>query len=685
MTGHPDAGAIVAGGFARAVRPPKPLPLSQWMPENIVLVDGPSAGELWTLAGAPYLGEIADCLGDDHPCNLVTVRKSQQTGASILALAWCLYIADREPANTLYAAPGIDMLRDLNSAKLGPLIKAWHKHTGRMVIADQTSRSGTGSTTYEKVFPGGRLWLGNANTVLDLSSKTVKKGIKDELSKWQDIPGFGDPETLFEGRFTAFRRTKSYKILEISTPEVDTGDELGEAVGHCRIDRSFKRSDQRFYFLPCPECGAFFAHNPDRFQVDEKHPHRSTYRCDSCEHDISETERVAALRSGNCQWRATAEGPDRHPGFHIDAFISLMMSYEAIAEDKLKAEKRGERGRKDFANLVLGRAFRFRGDAPDHEKLMLRRDQAVRRRHVPAEGLLLVAAADVQMRGIWLEIIAVAPDRQTWTVDVDFLDGDTAQPNGEAFAKLRAATIDRTFPDAFGRQRRLDALGVDSGYRSHVVYSWVRNNQRLHPDTGRDVILAIDGRDGWGHPAIGTPKLVDIDLDGQKVKQGAKLWPVGTWPLKGSFYADLQLQGVMSGQPDNPPGYCHFGSWLDEAYFRQITDERLEDVIVRGRPAGRRWVDTGNNHLLDCRVYNLALAEYLGLSTSTPEEWAALARKRGLPEELSRPDLFTPKGSRPPSAPRAEQDQPAVPADPSSPPQGGDGGWIGRDITNWLD
>src|SRR5690606_25330649 len=141
--------------------------------------------------------------------------------------------------------------------------------------------------------------------------------------------------------------------------------------------------------------------------------------------------------------------------------------------------------------LTLGRPFRFRGDAPDYEKLMARRDPEVRRGRVPAGGLLLVAAADVQMRGIWLEIIAVGADRQTWTVDVDYLDGDTSHPMGEAFQRLRAATIDRTFRDAWDRPRRLDALAVDAGYRSHVVYAWVRNNQRLHPDTGRDLILAV--------------------------------------------------------------------------------------------------------------------------------------------------------------------------------------------------
>ena len=97
-------------------------------------------------------------------------------GASILALGWCLYIADRERANTLYAIPGIDALRELNSGKLQPLIDAWHEKIRRIVIVPQTSRSGPGSTTYEKVFNGGRLWLANANSAMDLSSQDGEEG-----------------------------------------------------------------------------------------------------------------------------------------------------------------------------------------------------------------------------------------------------------------------------------------------------------------------------------------------------------------------------------------------------------------------------------------------------------------------------------------------------------------------------
>lgn len=648
--GHPDATALIASIVAGRVRPPTPMSVSEWMAQNVVLIDGPQAGELWSAAGAPYLIEVADCLSDDNPWNIVTVRKSQQTGASILALGWCLYIADREPANVLYAVPGLDALRTLNSQKLQPLIEAWERKAGKQVFAPATSRSSQGSTTYEKRFGLNWLSLANANAVMDLSMVTPRKGVKDELSKWSLINNDQDPENLFFGRFTSHRRLKNYKILEISTPEVDVGANDPEAPGHCRIDRSFARSDQRFWNVACPECHRLFVHEFAHFIVDYARPSRSFYRCQHCGHEISEAERVLAVRAG--RWVASREGEDRHPGFHIDAFVSLMMSYEAIAEDYIRQSKT-ESGRKDFSNLVLGLPYRYRGDAPDHAKLMDKRDATLVRFAIPAKGLILVASADVQMRGVYYEVIAVAPDRQSWTVDADFLVGSTETVSGldvggepNAFDLLKSRVLKREYPDAFGGKRRLDALGVDSGYRSHIVYAWVRNNQELHLDTGLDLIYALDGRDGWGRPAMGAPSLVDLDLAGQRIKQGAKVWPVGTWPLKGEVYGHFRT--TLESQPSGEQtGVCHFGAWLDEAYFRQLTSEALEDVISKGRHLGRKWVARGENHWLDCRVYNLALAEHLGLSTTTQDEWASLARRRGMPKEAIAEGLFAPRRETP--------------------------------------
>lgn len=636
--GFADAWPIVAGALSDGIRPIERVPFSAWLQQNIELIDGPQTGELWNARGAPYLPEIADCLSDDHPCNLVTVEKSQQTGASILALGWCLYVADREPANMLYGVPGIEALKALNNTKFKPLCDAFHKRIKRTVILPQTARSGEGSTTYEKRFAGGFLAFANANSVMDLSMITCRKGVKDEVSKWEDIPGYGDPEKLFFGRFTAHRRTRDYKILEISTPEVDSGlDDLDDVEGHCRINRSFLKSDRRYWNCVCPECGQLFVHTFDRLLIDNKHPHRSRYSC-TCGHEISEAERVVAVRAG--EWIAAMPGEDRHPGFHIDAFLSMMMTYGDIAQDHIDAKT--ETAKKAFHNLVLGLPYKYGGDAPDHVRLMERREPDLVRGQVPPRGLILTAFADVQMRGLWVEIVAHASNREKWVVDAFYIDGDTSSVNAKAFEDLKSAVLDREFPDAFGGKRRIDALAIDSGYRSHVVYAFVRNNQRIHPMTGHDIVLATKGMKGWGRPAIGTPTLVDVDLGGRRISQGCKVWPLGTWPLKSTHYTELHIEK----KPDDliyPDGYRHHGGWLDDVYFKQLTAESLQDIRFKGRVTGRKWVRNGDNHFLDCAVGNEALFEYLGGSITTPEQWAKLAVLRGLPPDLSRADLFTPK------------------------------------------
>jgi hypothetical protein len=67
-------------------------------------------------------------------------------------------------------------------------------------------------------------------------------------------------------------------------------------------------------------------------------------------------------------------------------------------------------------------------------------------------------------------------------------------------------------------------------------------------------------------PRSGCHPSSDIDLDGRKVTRGARVWPVGTWPLKAAFYADVRKDGIKSGSDVDPDGYCHFPTWLDENY-----------------------------------------------------------------------------------------------------------------------
>lgn len=616
MTVHPGAIRAISSALAKAIRPQRPVPFHEWLPKNIVLVDGPKKGELWSPDDAPYLVEIAQCLSQEHPCNQVTVRKAQQTGVSILALAWMIYLAENCPDNAIYGVPGIDALQDINSGKLQPLIDEWQKHTSKQIIMPTTSRSGVGSTTYEKKFPGGAIYLANANTVMDLSAKTTRFGVKDEVSKWQMLPNGADPENLYFGRFTAFRRQKTYKILALSTPELDSGDALGEGPGHCRIDRDFRRSDQRYWHIRCPECQVEQVQVDENLLIDRKHLHKTVLRCVECGHHISEMERVHAVRQG--RYIPKFDEPDRHPGFHVDAFISLMMSYEAIAEDRIAYEAKGEAGQKDYANLIKALPYKMKGNAPDHQRLMERRED-YKEGTIPAGGLLLVGGADVQSYGIYCEIVAFGEDRQSWNVYATFLEGATDNPQAGAW-KLLEEFYTQDFVDAYGVLRRIEALGVDAGYRTTQVMEWCRRHANTY---------ALKGMPGRGVPAISPPTRKSVTKRGKRKKFGSAMsWPVGTWALKAELYGNLHKIGLRAGEAADPPGYCHFHSELGEEYFQQLTAEYFTQKLVKGKLHEEWALRREHNHFLDCRIYAMAMAEHLGLSRMTKDQWAVLKADR---------------------------------------------------------
>ncbi len=175
------------------------------------------------------------------------------------------------------------------------------------------------------------------------------------------------------------------------------------------------------------------------------------------------------------------------------------------------------------------------------------------------------------------------------------------------------------------------------------------------------------GRRRLGRPAIGQPTLVDIDSTGARSSRAAKVWLVGTWSIKGAFYADVRKDGVATGRSVDPDGYCHFATWLDEVYFgrsRRSTSPRpqarphLEGVEAAGGGEGQP--------LSRLPVYNLALAEYLGASRWPRRMGRARARPRPA-DELSTPDLFTPARRQSVSDGSSGFPPPAAPPPPVAP------------------
>lgn len=658
MINHRSAIAVIAGAMADLLRPLPPLSPSAWAENNLVVPDGPRAGTLIDLSLTPYLRQPLDMLGPDSPVNQIVVRKSAQTGFTTLLIAAIGYAIDRDPCEMMVIQPTDAALSDFNRVKLQQAIDG--SKALSLKVYPQTSRSSSGSTGYAKRFAGGGLALAIATSAADLRSKTVKKLFRDEIDQYpDDLDKQGDPLDISDGRLMSFLAQGDWKKADISTPTIK---------GESKIDRRFHEGDQRFWRFACPGCGTQMGFEwGENFRFAPAFPYGAHYVAPCCGAVIEAHERNRLVRSG--EWVATAPGPGRFPSYHFDALSSPFVPWDEIARTAVEAGDDPLK-QKTLHNLWLGMAYELKGDAPDHEVLFARREAGLERGVVPPGGFILVGAADVQMRGIWWSVKALGPNRQSWLVDAGYVDGDTSSHDGGAFDKLRSDVLERQWPDCFGTARALDAFGIDSGYRSHVVYAWVRRVQRLNR-VGRDVVLALKGDDGWGRPAIGMPRLVDIDMGGRKVRQGCKLWSVGTWPLKGAFYEDLHKSITPQGAPE---GYHHHGQWVDMNYLRQITAEYLSDETLRGKTR-RVWkLRSGerDNHWLDCEVYIMALADHLGLPRMTSDDWAVLAAER-LPAHNEPATLFTP-----PAPPAPAQSDASTPT-----PAAQDSGWLAPN-SNWL-
>jgi phage terminase large subunit GpA-like protein len=616
---------IVKVTVAGLAKPPPRMTLSEWaaeyrfVPADVSANPGPWRNELF-----PFLVEIMDCLDPRHPAEKVTFSKSAQVGGTEVLINWLGAIAHIWPGPTLAVQPTVDTAQDWVREKLAPTIRATPVLTER--IAEQKSRDGV-STTLFKSFRGGYWVLTGANSAAKLSSKSIRYIAKDEWDRWpEDVDGQGDPDSLVEARQTSYHASGRGKTLQVSTPANASSS---------RINHAYEAGDRRRYHVPCPQCGhmqilRFRSPHADKrgglmFDTRASDPGATAvYICEAAGCVIEHWQKREMIARG--RWISTLPEEQRagkQPSFHINALYSPVTTWRKMVEAFLAAKDDPQK-LKAFTNLWLGEAWEEKGEAPEVERLLSRRESYAAR-VIPRGGLLIFAAADVQQNGIFYEAFAVGRDLQTWSFDADFIEGDTADADGEVWKLLRERW-DAGWFDSFGNRRGADAEGIDTGYNSNAAYNFARSRPRCK---------ALKGEDGWHKAALGSPNKIDFTYRGKRRRGGVMLWLVGTWSLKSALYSALALPGVKEGEPVDPPGYCHFTETLHgKPYFEQLTAESLKKTDKHGKPLlknGRpvsKWESHGANHFHDCRIYGMALADHYGVGNFTADRWAEIAADR---------------------------------------------------------
>lgn len=648
LPGLAAARAVAFAAFFAALVPAAVLSVDAWAREerHVSSESGSPEPGKWQADVAPHLDEIHAALSADDPATDVWFRKSAQISGSEAGLnligATIRAAAPTRPRPILVVLPTLDEAKKYNRLKLQPTIDATPDLASR--VADVKSRDAESSTAGHKKFRNGYVIVTGANSSAGLQMVSAHTILFEEVAEYPLEAGEGgDPVEQALSRADAWE-TYRPKRYYCSTAGVK---------GSCRITRGEEASDRGRRFVPCPACGWYqqleFRNLAWRA---ERAPYGAHFRCvaPGCGATIEEHAKHAMLDAGVwiktyvddagevppaaiapadvAAWRARpSAGRDR--GFALWKAYSKLATWDSIVKAWLEAKDQPLK-LKSFTMRVLGEAWEERGDAPDAERLLERREAWPARR-VPPGVLVLTAGVDVQGDRLEWFVWGWGVGLTSWIVDRGVIPGDPTQPQPwRALDGLLA----RSWVDGRGARWQLDGLAVDSGFLSQQVYRW---GQR-HAAGGR--VFVLDPLGGWKRPALGTAQPRGIDFAGRKLGS-VLVWPAGTWDLKSEHYAALRL--TLDG-PDAAGAWKLGAMHLSDLVDREMTDQlTAESLVSRPLVSGlvvREWVKTAHrrNEALDCAVYARALAHHL-TDSLTPEDWAALAARRGAAPELVQRDL----------------------------------------------
>jgi phage terminase large subunit GpA-like protein len=548
--------------------------------------------------------------------------KGAQVGGTEYGNNWIGYVIHQAPGPMLSVQPTVEMAKRNSKQRIDPLIE--ESAVLRELVSDPRSRD-SGNTMLAKEFPGGMLVMTGANSAVGLRSMAARYLFLDEVDAYPgDVDGEGDPVNLALARTRTFARRK---IFMISTPKI---------TGRSRIEASFEDSDRRYFWVPCPQCNEHQILQFARVRWPKGEPERAVYVCQHCAREIGNHEKHWMLTEG--EWRPAAPGVGKVAGFHLSSLYSPVgwFCWADAAAMFEEAQKKPEL-LQVFVNTVLGETWALQGDAPEWQRLYDRRED-YRIGTVPKGGLFLTAGVDVQKDRIEAEIVAWGRGKESWSVDYQVLEGQTAE--AAVWLKLNEV-LNAYYPTESGAVLPIVKYAIDSGYATSEVYAFARKY-----GGARAVVIKGDSR----APApISQPSPIDVGPQGKSVKFGVRIWPVNGSMIKEELYRWLRLDRPTEESGEQyPPGYCHFPKYSEE-YFKQITAEQLVTRVVKGYRRTEWQKTRDRNDAIDASSYARAAAAVYGMDRFNDTVWKTLEDRVG--------ELLKRVG------------QPATPQQPAGPPQ----------------
>lgn len=585
-------------GFARGLVADASLDLADWSNKYGYLSPESSAvSGRWKCL--PYQTEIMRSM-TDKTVERVTFMKSARVGYTKMLNQLVGYHMHQQPANTMFVLPTLHDAEQHSITEIAPMLRDTPILRG---IVKESRTKDSENTITRKKYPGGALLMVGANSATSFRRVSIRVLIFDECDGYPQMAGGGrgaegDPVAL------AMRRTEwawDRKIIMGSTP---TLKDLS------RIEAAWDESDQRFYDVPCPECGEFHPIEWANIRWEDGKPETAAHLCLSCGSLWGHEKKRDAIAKG--RWRVTRPEVKGHHGYRIWSGYSLSpnATWANLATEFL-ASKDDRALLQTFINTQLGETFEVeQGEVVEPHAIMARAED-YGSDPVPEGVKVITAGVDVQGDRLEAEICGWGDNEESWSLQYLTMLGDPNRP--EVWDQLDEA-LEQTFLTQNGVELRISAACVDSGASTASVYNWIA------PRQGRR-IWAVKGVSQPGRPIAGRPSKVD--------KGRVSLIPVGTDTAKELIMARLKIT-------ERGPGFCHFPRAYEEEYFYQLTSEKAIQTYHKGVPKIVWRKIRTRNEALDCRVYALAALKFLN------PQMGVIGRKieqkaSGSPAKSSRP------------------------------------------------
>lgn len=605
---------------AKSLRPLPNLTVSDWADQYRMLSSESSAEPgRWRTDRAPYQRAIMDAF-TDLDVRRVVVMSCSQIGKSDIMNNVIGRFAHLAPAPILMIQPTVDMAQDYSKSRIAPMIR--DTKVLRDIFQDVKSRE-SGNTILSKLFPGGRLIMGGANSPAGLASRPIKILLADEVDRFPDSAGTeGDPVDLAAKRMTTFwDRTMGL----FSTPT---------NAGESRIEVEYTEGTQEEWQHQCPNCGEYHLLTHRSMVMDTEtvkdgrkkehiHVKSVSWRCPDCGFTFSENEMRRQPQKYVAKNPTAIKNHVR--SFFVNCWASPWISWTDVMQEWVDAKGDPER-EKVVVNTRFGEPYERARSYDNVDKLLARREPY--NAELPDGVLILTAAVDVQDNRLEYEIVGWGEDEECWGIKKGIILG---APDTAAVWRQLDEQLDREYHFADGTGLLVARTFIDSG--GHYT-SEVYNYSLMHLARQR---FAVRGSSTMGVPII------------HKYSK-AQAYHGRTIPLV-LIGTDSGKQYIMDRLAIDVPGprYFHFpldkpeqdavnevlwNRGYDEIYFQGLTAEEKQPQKKNGRIV-YRWVNIAKDHRnepLDLRVYNLAC-----LASISPDFSKLKALMTGTPTEEKRP------------------------------------------------